>query len=76
MAVKNKRRRSWRLNKPFVCDKIFKNNHTSTSFKNHREVAPRNEQPPPFIIDAPHLEHCLDDRRSFLLTAMTAAVVL
>jgi len=54
---------------------ILKENHTRTTFQYHCEIPPRYELPPPFIIDAPHLEDSLDDRRSFLLTAMTAAVV-
>src|SRR5207247_7980151 len=88
LAVKNKRRRSWRswcLHEPFAGNKIFEKHNTCTSFEYHSEVATRNKLPPPFIINSPHLEDSLDDRRRCLLTAavvfdrrsrfLTAAVV-
>jgi hypothetical protein len=57
------------LDEPFMCHEILKENNTSTTFQNHSEVSTRNQFPPPFIINSPHLEYSLDDRRLCFSTA-------
>ena len=72
MAVKQQMRRSRRsggLHEPFIGHEILKENDTRATFQYHCEITSRNELPPPFIIDAPHFEDRLDDRRSCFLTA-------